>query len=259
MSVNQQNMIAALQAVRTAPAVFAGYRPEFENVKPSQWVTWKLGDTSEVGATFRVAGERLCEALELETGERVLNVTAGNANTTLPVAEDLPFRDAAFDVVTSSFAAMFVPDDHRITRELLRVCRRGGRIGLACWTPQSFNGQLMATIDRYSATRSDEKKPILWGTREYLNDLFGHSADALGATTHTHTWRYDSPEDWLDAWCSHGGPLHKVYNAVDPDWREQFSAELLAFVEQFNEASDGSMVVHSEYLEFVIHKSSWRV
>jgi len=259
MSANQQNMIAAHQPVRTAPAIFAGYCPEFENVRPSQWVTWKLGDTSDVGTTYRVVGERLCEALELETGERVLNVTAGIGNSTLPIAEGLPFRDAAFDVVTSSFAAMFAAHDYRISRELLRVCRRGGRVGLACWTPESFNGQLIAIIEKYSPTRSETKSAAQWGTREYLNDLFGHAADALGAANHTHTWRYQSSQQWLETCRSLGGPLHKVYNAVDPDWRDQLTSELLALVDRFNEADDGSMVVRSEYLQFLVHKSSWRL
>jgi hypothetical protein len=117
---------------------------------------------------------------------------------------------------------------------------------------------LTEIIERYSAGRSDSASPKLWGTREYLNDLFGHSADALGAAVHTHTWRYQSPEDWLNTWQSHGGPLSETYKAVDPDWRDQFSSELLALVDRFNEADDGSMIVHSEYLEFLIHKSSWR-
>jgi hypothetical protein len=116
MFVNQQSMIAAHQPVRTMLAVFAGYRPEFEKIMPSQWVTWKLGDTAAVGTTFRVVSEGLCEAAELDTGERVLNVTAGNGNTTLADAENLPFRDSAFDVVLSGFAAMFAPDHHRMAR-----------------------------------------------------------------------------------------------------------------------------------------------
>ena len=222
MSVATENMIAALASARTGPAVFAGYRPRFQKVTPSQWVTWKLGDTSDAGTTFRVVGERLCEALQLQTGERVLNVTAGNSNTTLAAAESLPFRDSAFDVVISGFGAM------------------------------------ISTIARYSANRSEQSDPVHWGTREYLNDLFGHSADALGAATKTHTWRYRSVKDWLKTWRSYGGPLHDVYRTVDPDWRDQLSAELLALVDRFNEATDWSVVIQSEYLEFLVHKSSWQ-
>jgi len=259
MSITSQKMIAALESVRTAPAVFTGYRPEFEKVSPSQWVTWKLGDTSDVGATFRLALERLCVALDLQTGERVLNVTAGNGNTTLAAAENLPFRDSAFDAVMSGFGAIFAPDHYRIARELLRVCCRGGRIGLACWTPQSFNGQLIETIARYATTRSERESPLLWGTREYLNDLFGNSADALGAVTRTHTWCYRTPEQWWNTWRSSGGPLHAVYHAIDSERRDRFSSELLALAGRFNKASDGSMFVQSEYVEFLVHKSTWRV
>lgn len=260
MFANQRSMIAAHRPLRTMAAVFAGYRPDFEKIRPSQWVTWRLGDTTDVGPTYRVVGERLGEAVELGSGERVLNVTAGNGAATLAEAENLPFRDAAFDVVFSGFGAMFAPDHHRMAREMLRVCRKGGRIGIAAWTPNSFNGQLIGIIERYStATGPDSASPGQWGTREYLNGLFGHSADALGATTYTHTWRYASPEEWLKTWRSYGGPLSDVYHAIDPDWREQFSSELLALVERFNEATDGSMIVKSEYLEFLVHKSTWRV
>lgn len=259
MFANQPTMIAASRPLRTVQAVFAGYRPEFEKIKPSQWLTWRLGDSAAVGTTFRVTTGQLCEALELKSGERVLNVTAGNRSTPLAGAESLPFRNAAFDVVLSGFAAMFAPDPYRISQELLRVCRRGGRIGLTCWTPQGFNGQLISLVDKYSTKDSASVNSAAWGSREFLNELFGHSADALGATMRTHTWRYPSREEWLDAWCANGGPLHNVQNAIDPDFRGQFSFEILALVDRFNEANDGSMVVDSEYLEFLVHKSSWRV
>jgi SAM-dependent methyltransferase len=259
MTVVLQNMITAAGALRTVPAVFDGYRPRFRKITPSQWVTWKLGDTSDAGTTFRVVGERLCEALELQSGERVLNVTAGNRNTILAAGEKLPFRDSAFDVVTSGFAAMFAPDHFQIAQELLRVCRRGGRIGLTGWTPESFNGQLISTVAKYLTKQSDQTSPTRCGTREYLNDLFGNSADALAAATKTHTWRYRSVKDWLRTWRSYGGPIYDVYRAVDPEWRDQLSAELMALVNRFNEAKDGSVLIRSEYLEFVVHKSIWRV
>lgn len=259
MYTSEPSMTATHSPLRRAPAVFAGYRPEFDRILPSQWVSWKLGDTADVGATFRVVSERLIEAAGLDSGERVLNVTAGNSDSILTDAENLPFRTSAFDVVFSGFGAMFAPDHSRIARELLRVCRKGGRIGLASWTPQGFNGQLIGIVERYSAARPDTPSPVLWGTREYLNELFGHSADALGALECTHTWRYASPRAWLDTWLSYGGPLHKVYCAIDPDWRDQFSAELLALAGRFNKATDGSMIVHSEYLEFLVHKSTWRI
>jgi hypothetical protein len=118
---------------------------------------------------------------------------------------------------------------------------------------------LISIIRKYSTGQSEWQRPAEWGTREYLNDLFGHSAYALGAAINTHKWRYKSPQHWLDTWRTHGEPLHKVYKTVDPDWRDQLSSELLALVERFNEAEDGSMIVQSEYLEFLVHKGSWRV
>lgn len=259
MLVYQPDMIAPRLPLRTAPAVFAGYRPELGKIKPAQWVTWNLRNMPGAGTIFLQVDKRLSEATGVASGERVLNVTTGSGSATLAQPESLPFRNAAFDVVLSGFAAASAADHYRMARELLRVCRRGGRIGLASWTPQGFNGRLNELIERYSTAPSALPSANLWGTREYLNELFGHAADALGAATRTHTWRYRSPEEWLDTWRSAGGPLCKAYNAVDPDWRDQFSAELLALVGRFNEADDGSMLVASEYLEFLVHKSSWRV
>jgi SAM-dependent methyltransferase len=208
--------------------------------------------------TFRVAAERLCESLALSSGERVLTVSAGNRVTGIDDAETLPFRSSAFDVVISPFSTMFLPDHVQTAEEMLRVCRRGGRIGISAWTQGSFNGQLHERIARYMDRGDSSLNPAVWGDRNYLNDLFGHAADALGATDRTHTWRYASPQAWLDEWRSNGGPFAQVFAGVDPVWRAQLAVELLDVVRDFNQADNGSMVVESEYIEFLVHKSSWR-
>lgn len=258
MSAISQEIITSARVPRTGPAIFRGSRGGYGGVRPAQSVGWTVGDTTDSGLTFRVAVERLCEAVALESHERMLTVSAANRATTLARPERLPFRSSAFDVVLTSFASMFLPNHLRSASELLRVCRPGGRIGLACWTPDGFNGELIGRIERYVGGASDWPVPAAWGTREYLNDLFGHAADALGAADRTHTWRYDSPRQWLDEWRADDGPLAPVFWAVDPEWRDQLAADLLDLVDRHNEADDGSMVVSSAYLEFIVHKRARR-
>jgi len=258
MNTHSQNMIAALDPSRTGRNVYAGYRPPLAGVRPAQWVTWKLGNSRSAGTVFRVAIERLCDFTEVSSGERVLNVTADHRYEPLSRGEKLPFRTNAFDVVLSGFGSLFAPDHFAIAGELLRICRPGGRIGLAAWAPGGFGGELTSIVEKYSSAPTLES-PIQWGSKEYLNSLFGHSADALGAAVRHHAWRYASAADWLEAWQSAGGPLQHVSHRIDPDFRAQFDNELLALAERFNEASDGSLVIRSEYLEFVVHKTSWRL
>ena len=258
MSAISQSIIAAQGVIRTAPAAAGVFRPGSGKVTPAQSVTWTLGTSAGPDVTFRVAGERLCRSLALSSGERVLTVSADNRVTRFDAAENLPFRTSAFDVVISPFSTMFLPDHLQTAEELLRVCRRGGRIGISAWTPGSFHGRLYECIARYIGGGEETLNPAVWGDRYYLNDLFGHAADALGATDRTHMWRYASPQAWLDDWQSNGGPLEHVFAGIDPDWRAQLAAELLEVIRDFNQAEDGSMVVQSDYIEFLVHKSSWR-
>lgn len=256
MSISSQHMIAARGVARTAPVDPAAYRPEIGKPARGQGITWSLDEAQDDGTTYAAAREGLRGALDLAQGEKVLDVVTGNTATALPAAADLPFPDGSFDAVVSAFGAMFAPDHYRMARELLRVCRPGGRLGLACWTPRSFNGELMSIVAGYSASRPEQGGPVNWGSREYLNYLFGSSADALGAAIRTHTWRYRTPDEWLRAWTSPGQPLRRIYLTVDTERREQLSLELHALAARFNEARDGSMFVPSEYLEFVVHKSA---
>jgi SAM-dependent methyltransferase len=260
MSAVQQNMINATGAARTGAAMFFGQHalatPKRNKTKPSQWVNWTLEGPVTIDTTFRVSRERLVESIELESGERVLSVTSGTADASLRGAARLPFRSSAFDVVLSGFGAIYAGKHYRMSQELLRVCRPGGRIGLTSWTPDGFDGQLISIVSCYLPHIESYETPADWGTREYLNAHFGDFADALGATNCTHTRRSRSPEAWLSAAKAVGGRLHNVYRSVDPDWHDQLSAEILALVDRCNDADDGSMVVQIDYVEFLIHKSN---
>jgi len=274
------------QATAGAPAA-----PNYEAIKTKQRAAWSAGDYSVVGVTLQIVGENLCEALDLRSGQRVLDVAAGNGNVSLAAArrfcdvtssdyvpallergkqraeidglvitfreadaEALPFAEASFDIVTSSFGVMFTPNQERAAAELLRVCRPGGKIGLANWTPGSFIGQLFKTIGKHLPPPAGLKSPALWGTRDRLNDLFGPDAGSIEAAQRTYVWRYKSPRHWLDLWRAVYGPLQKAFGALDETAQEQLAIDLLALIDRFNVAADGTMVVPADYLEVIVTK-----
>lgn len=262
--------------------------PDLATVKSRQQAAWGSGDYAVVGTTLQIVGETLCEAVDLRSGQRVLDVAAGNGNATLaaarrfaevvstdyvpalleraaerakaerlPVtfrqadAEALPFDDASFDVVLSTFGVMFTPDQPQAARELLRVCRPGGKIGLANWTPESFIGQLFKTIGKHVPPPAGVKSPALWGSRSHLAGLFGPSA-SIAATDRQFTFRYRSPQHWLEVFGTYYGPVFKALGALEGERREALENDLRALLDGFNEATDGTLVVPSGYLEVIV-------
>jgi SAM-dependent methyltransferase len=260
-------------------------------VKARQHGAWSAGDYAVVGTTLQIVGESLCEALDLRSGERVLDVAAGNGNATLAAArrwaevtstdyvpallesgrkraqaeghtikfqeadaEKLPFADGAFDVVTSTFGVMFTPDQAQAAREMARVCRAGGRIGLANWTPEGFIGQLFKTIGKYVPPAAGVKSPALWGTRARLDELFGENAGRITITEREFLFRYRSPMHWIEVFRTYYGPLQKAFGALDADRQAAFTQEVLALIEGGNRSHDRTLVLPSAYLEVVIER-----
>ena len=261
-------------------------------VKSRQQAAWGSGDYAMIGTTLQIVGEMLCEAVDLRGGQRVVDVAAGNGNATLAAArrfadvvstdyvgallergreranadrltvtfqeadaEALPFADASFDVVLSTFGVMFTPNQEQAASELVRVCRPGGKIGLANWTPESFIGKIFKTIGKYVPPAAGVKSPALWGNRAHLDTLFG-SKVTIAATNRNFVFRYRSPAHWLDVFRGYYGPVLKAFAAIDPKAREALEADLHALLDEFNVAQDGTLVVRSEYLEVVITKQS---
>ena len=257
-------------------------------VKTRQQAAWSSGDYAIVGTTLQIVGESVCEAVDLRGGQRVLDVAAGNGNATLAAArrfadvvstdyvgallergreraaaerlsvvfeeadaEKLPFADASFDVVLSTFGVMFTPDQQRAANELLRVCRPGGKIGLANWTPEGFIGQLFKTIGKYSPPAPGVKSPALWGTKKHLDDLFGGNT-AVEAKSRHFAFRYKSPAHMLMVFRTYYGPVLKAFSTIDTNSQQALEADILALVDNFNAAEDGTAVIRSEYLEIVI-------
>ena len=262
---------------------------DYSPIKARQQGVWSSGDYAVVGTTLQIVGESLCEALDLRAGARVLDVAAGNGNATLAAArrycdvistdyvpalleggrrraeaeghtirfetadaEELPYPDGSFDAVLSTFGVMFTPDQERAAAELARVCRSGGRIGLANWTPESFIGQLFKTIGKYLPPPAGVLSPSLWGTRERLAELFGASAEAIRTTPREFTFRYRSPLHWIHVFRRYYGPMHRVFGELAPARQVALTDELLALLARGNRSGDETLVLPSEYLEVVI-------
>ena len=260
-------------------------------IKSRQQAAWSTGDYAVVGTTLQIVGETLCEALDLRSGARVLDVAAGNGNATLAAArrwcdvtstdyvrallesgrmraeaeghsvrfqeadaESLPFGDASFDVVMSTFGVMFTPNQEQAARELARACRPGGRIGLANWTPESFIGQVFKTIGKYVPPAPGMKSPALWGTKARLEELFSQSAREIRTTSREFVFRYRSAAHWLEVFRTYYGPMNKTYAALDAGKQAAFTADLLALMENRNRSGDRTLVLPSEYLEVVIER-----
>ena len=267
----------------------AAAAPDLAAVKGRQQAAWASGDYAVIGTTLQMVGESLCEALDLRAGARVLDVAAGNGNATLAAArrwcdvvstdyvptllergrarasaeglavqfeqadaENLLFPDGSFDVVMSTFGVMFTPNQEKAAAELARVCRPGGKIGLANWTPSSFIGELFKVMARYLPPPPGVKSPSLWGTEERLHELFGGRIAALQATRRTHVFRYRSPKHWLDTFRTYYGPMHKAFGALDAAKQASLAEDLLGLAQRFDTAIDGAMKVPGEYLEVVI-------
>jgi SAM-dependent methyltransferase len=169
-------------------------------------------------------------------------------------AENLPFADAAFDAVLSTFGVMFTPDQDKAASELARVCMPGGKIGLANWTPESFVGQVFKTIGKYIPPAPGVKSPALWGTEARLGELFGETARAIRTTSREFIFRYRSPAHWIEVFRTYYGPVNKAFGALDAGKQATFTQELLALMASRNRSGNHTLVLPSEYLEVVIER-----
>jgi ubiquinone/menaquinone biosynthesis C-methylase UbiE len=277
--------------IECRPAAAATTGPDLNAVKGKQQAAWSSGDYAIVGTTLQIVGELLAEAMDLRSGQKVLDVAAGNGNITLAAArrwcdvtstdyvdtllargrkraeaeglsvkfevadaESLPFPDGAFDAVVSTFGVMFTPDQERAAAEMLRVCRSGGRIGLANWTPDGFIGQMFKTIGKHLPPPACVKSPALWGTRARLEELFGNGARVIAAEPRFFSFRYPSPQRFLNIFRDYYGPMLKAFEALDDAGMKALARDIVDLIGRFNASGDQTMVVPGEYLETVITK-----
>jgi ubiquinone/menaquinone biosynthesis C-methylase UbiE len=262
---------------------------DLKAIKAKQQAAWSSGDYAVIGRTLQIVGEQLAEAMDLRAGQTVLDVAAGNGNVTLAAArrwckvtstdyvesllafgrkraeaegldvefqtadaEDLPFADASFDAVVSTFGGMFSPDQDRTAAEMVRVCKSGGRIGLANWTPDGFIGQMFKTVGKYLPPLAGVRSPAVWGTRDWLEATFGAAATTIASQPRHFTFRYRSAQHFLDIFRTYYGPVLNAFETLEEAGGKALAHDIINLVARFNTSGDETMVVPGEYLEVVI-------
>ncbi len=262
--------------------------PNLAEIKERQQKAWSSGDYTMFGAAFLIISELLCEAVDLRSGQKVLDVATGSGNTALAAArrfcevtgidyvpallergreraaaerlevvfeegdtENIPFPDASFDAVLSTVGAMFAPDQEKAAGELLRVCRPGGRIGLANWTPDSFTVAMNDVFARYLPPPPGLKPPARWGTEEGLRELLGGGTKGIRTVRRSFVFRYRSVRHYLEMLQTHLGPTREAFRRLDPAQREGLEGDLADLIGRFNRSGDATMVVPGDYLEVV--------
>ena len=265
--------------------------PDYAAIKQRQKAVWSSGDYAVLGTTLQIVGENLCEAVDLRAASRVLDVAAGNGNATLAAArrfahvtstdyvaalldrgreraaaehlqvefreadaEALPFADSSFDVVLSTVGVMFAPHQEKAAAEVTRVVRRGGRIGLANWTPDGFIGQVLKTVGRYMPPPAGLRPSVRWGTEQGLRELF--PGQQVQATPRDFMFRYESPRHWVDVFRAYYGPVHRAFAALAPEQQERLERDIFDLLATFNRGGNETLLVPGAYLEVVITRSS---
>ena len=273
----------------TVTAASTAATTDFTALKTRQQAAWGSGDYAVIGTTLQIVGEQLAEACDLKTDERVLDVAAGNGNASLAAArrgcavvstdyvpsllergaeraradhleirfqaadvEALPFDAGSFDAVVSTFGVMFAPDHARSAAEMARVCRSGGRIGLANWTPDSLIGRMFKVLGRHIPPPAGVQPPSLWGTEAHLRTLFGERVAGIAAVPRHFNFRYRSAAHFVEVFRTWYGPVHKAFAALPADQGEALTRDLTELLDSMNRAGPGSLVVPSEYLEAVV-------
>ena len=263
--------------------------PDYTAIKNKQNAAWGAGDYAVIGTTLQIVGEQLAERMNMVPGARVLDVAAGNGNATLafarrwhqvtstdyvgslldrgkaraaaeglPVefqiadAEALPFEAGQFDAVVSTFGVMFTPNQQQAAQELIRVCRPGGMIGMANWTPDSFIGQLFKTLGGHIAPPAGVNSPAKWGDQAWLEESFGAAAMEIDIEERNFIFRFRDPAHFLHVFRTFYGPVHKAFLALDTAGQEALAADIMALIDRFNVETDGSMLVPGKYAEVIV-------
>ncbi|MDZ7676046.1 MAG: class I SAM-dependent methyltransferase [Acidimicrobiales bacterium] len=265
-------------------------QPDLVEVKHRQREMWGTANYAGVGSRILLVSELLCDAVDLQGGERVLDVACGNGNTALaaarrfaevtavdyqPVlldrardradvegyaidfregdAEALPVEDEAFDVVLSTCGAMFAPDQQRTAAELVRVCRPGGRIGMVNWTPNSWVARLGKTVGSYAPPPAGVPSPVLWGDRDHLAELFGDAVE-LSVEERTFHFRFASPGAHTDYFCREYPPIVAALGRIDDQQADALGRDIAALAEDMNCSEGPGLVLPLDYLEVVARK-----
>jgi ubiquinone/menaquinone biosynthesis C-methylase UbiE len=266
---------------------------DLEAVKERQQTMWASGDFHAVAALIQPVAEDLCEAVDLRADWRVLDVATGSGNAALAAArrgcdvvgidyvpallargrrraeaegldidlvegdaESIPFPDASFDAVLSVYGAMFAPDHEKTFAELARVCRPGGRIGLATWTPDGFIGEMLKVVSTHVPPAPGVASPLLWGTKAYIGSMFGDTIDGLGCRERTFTFRFRSADGFVEYFRDYYGPTLKAFEAVGDGGADELFSDLVALVRKHAGTSEGPVAIPATWLETVATRAA---
>lgn len=256
-------------------------------IKRRQQETWATGDYAVVATRIQLVAERLTETADLRAGWRVLDVATGSGNAAIAAArsgcsvvgidyvpsllevgrrrvaaegldvellegdaEEIPFADATFDAVISVFGSMFAPDQERVAAELVRVCRPGGTIALANWTPEGFIGEMVRVIGAHVPPPAGILPPPLWGSQERLAELFADTVDDLEVHPRVNTFRFQSADDFVSFFRRWYGPTAKAFAALDVEDQQALEVDLVALVERYDRlAGDGAVAIPADYVD----------
>jgi SAM-dependent methyltransferase len=267
--------------------------PELIAIKARQQAMWASGDFAVIGTTLQIVGESLCEAADMQAGSGVLDVACGNGNAALAAArrfcqvtgidyvpallaraseraaaerldvtfreadaEHLPFGDSTFDYVLSTFGVMFAPDQAQAARELLRVCKVGGKVAIANWTPEGFLGDLLRTVGRYVPAPPGAASPLRWGSDEGIAALFARGARVVHSQRKHFAFRYANADHFIDVFRRFYGPTHKAFESLDDGRRTLLTEDLRGVLSKFDRSTGHALVVPGEYLEVVLERTS---
>jgi ubiquinone/menaquinone biosynthesis C-methylase UbiE len=258
-------------------------------VRDVQQKTWSEGDFAMVAGLVMMVAEELVEALDVVPDERVLDVACGSGNGALAAARrawgntvgadfvpallergreraaaerlgvdfveadatDLPFDDGEFDVAISIFGAMFAADQQKAAVELLRVCKPGGRIGMANWVPDGGVGKMFMTTAKHAPPPPGVDSPLLWGTEEHLRELFGDGISDLQVERRASRQTFRSADHFLEFFRTYFGPVKVAFERVGPEGSEALEADLRDYLAEYNKAGDRALVLEPEYLQVV--------
>lgn len=253
-----------------------------------QQQTWTAGDFPKMGVELSIVGELLCESIPVLAGDRVLDVGTASGNTALAAArrraivtgvditpallerarhraavEDLhidfqegdatalAFENGSFDVVMSTFGAIFAPDPEKTASEMARVCRPGGKIAMANWTPAGLLGKLFGLLARYSAPGTQVDLPVTWGDQSVLKQRLGPYASEFQIKRRSVYFRSPSPSHWVEFMRNTFGPAINAFEHSLPDAQKRLTIEMTDLIGSFNKAPNSTILGESEYLDIV--------
>jgi ubiquinone/menaquinone biosynthesis C-methylase UbiE len=263
--------------------------PEMEALKAKLKATWISGDFEQIAKSYRSGAAEFVSRLEIKPGERILDVACGTGNLTIPAAqngakvtgvdiapnlleqgrgwakaeglaiqfdegdaEELPYEDASFDTIVTMFGAMFAPRPDMTAAELARVCRPGGRIAMANWTPNGFIGQMFKTVGKHVPPAPGVPSPVLWGDEATIRERLNGSVADIQLTRRLMTFNFPfSAPEVVEAFRHYYGPTYKAFGALDEKGQTALRQELEQLWSTHNQSQNGVTRVESEYLEIV--------